>query len=79
MVALRLAFVILSRRNVSAVSGGSSAEMLNGLTSRAGEMLGAMIAAMAHTESAAGMLSSRNKTGGDAPSSVGFVAAMIRS
>jgi hypothetical protein len=48
MAALRSAFVIPSRRNASAVSGGSSAGMLNANEpmSRVGGMLGAMIVAM---------------------------------
>jgi hypothetical protein len=55
MAALRSAFVIPSRRNVSAVSGGSSAEMLNANEhmSRVGGILGAMIVAMAQTKNAA--------------------------
>jgi hypothetical protein len=43
--------------------------------SRGGGMLDVMIAAMAHTESAAGTSLLRNRTGGVAPLSGGFVAA----
>jgi hypothetical protein len=78
MVALRLVFVIPSRRNVNVVSGGSNAEMLNAREhmSRVGGMLGAMIAAMALTKNAAGTSLLRNRTDGVAPSSGGFAAAI---
>jgi hypothetical protein len=77
MVALRLEFVIPSRRSVSVVSGGSSAEMLNanGLMSRAGGMLGAMIAAMALPKNAAGMSPLKKGTVGVALRFGGFAAA----
>ena len=76
MVALRLVFVIPSRRNVNAVSGGSSAEMQNGLMSRAGGMRGVKTDAMGLTKNAAGM--SRLKKGivGVALKFDGFVAAI---
>jgi hypothetical protein len=75
--ALRLAFVIPSRRSVSVVSAGSSAEMLNanGLMSRAGGMLGAMIAAMALPKNAAGTSPLRKGTVGVALRFGGFAAA----
>jgi hypothetical protein len=77
MVALRLVFVIPSRRNVSAVSGGSSAEMLNvnERMSRVGGMLGAMIAAMAVTKNAAGMSPLKRGIDGVALRFGGFVVA----
>jgi hypothetical protein len=77
MVALRLVFVIPSRRNVSAVSGGSSAEMLNGneRMSRVGGTLGAMIAAMAVTKNAAGTSPLKKETVGVVLRFGGFAAA----
>ena len=78
MVALRLAFVILSRRSVSVVSGGRSAEMLNANEhmSRVGGMLGAMIAAMVPAKSAAGTSLLKKGTVGVALKFDGFVAAI---
>jgi hypothetical protein len=77
MVALRLVFVILSRRNASVVSGGSSAEMLNANEhmSRVGGMLGAMTAAMVVTKNAAGTSLSKKGIVGGALRFVGFAAA----
>jgi hypothetical protein len=78
MVALRLVFVILSRRNASVVSGGSNAEMLNANArmSRGGGMLGAMIAAMEPTKNAAGMSPLKKETVGVALRFGGFAAAI---
>ena len=76
-VALRLVFVILSRRNVSVVSAGSSAEMLNANEhmSRVGGMLGAMIAAMVPAKNAAGTSLLKKGTVGVALKFDGFVVA----
>jgi hypothetical protein len=78
MAALRSAFVIPSRRNVSAVSGGSSAEMLNANEhmSRVGGILGAMIVAMAQTKNAAGTSPLKKGTVGVALRFDGFAAAI---
>jgi hypothetical protein len=77
MVALKLAFVTLSRRNESVVRGGVSGEMLNanGPMSRAGGMLGAMIAVMAVTKNAAATSLLKNGTVGVALRFGGFAAA----
>jgi hypothetical protein len=77
-VALRSVFVIPSRRSVSAVSGGSSAEMLNANEhmSRVGGMLGAMTAATVPAKNAAGTSPLKKRTVGVALKFDGFVAAI---
>jgi hypothetical protein len=76
MVALRLVFVIPSRRNVNAVSVGVSAKRQNGRMSRVGGMRGVKTDAMRLTKNAAG--TSRLKKGivGVALKFDGFVAAI---
>jgi hypothetical protein len=67
-VVLRLAFVILSRRNVSAVNVGVSARTQNALVPmrKGGETLGAMSGGMVPMARHAGTSPSRSRTGGDA-------------
>jgi len=73
MVALKLAFVTLSRKNVSVVSVGVSVGMqnANGPMSR----VGGMLAAMDVMKNAVGTLPLRNRTGGVVPLSGAFAAA----
>ncbi|ANY85021.1 hypothetical protein BB934_43175 (plasmid) [Microvirga ossetica] len=76
MVALRLAFVILSRRSVSVVSGGSSVERRNAHMRQEGAMLGAMNAVTVPAKSAAVTSPLKKRTVGAALRFDGFAAAI---
>ena len=76
MVALRLAFVILSRRSVSVVSGGSSVARLSAHMRREGAMLGAMNVVTVPAKSAVGTSPLKKRTVGAALRFDGFAAAI---